>query len=267
MAILGLLIWYRVKIAVIPSWWGAISIIFMPALIGVAVGCSMRWLRQAGSIGLAGLAVMVTVIAGLVGMGMEHWFNINRQLQRLADATYSETVEYAKLVTSISDETKLREVLANNEAAVVGRLAAHKFDGSSKEFRFRRNYIHFHWLATRQILLYGQGGAEKTIWEVTRVMENGFFLDDVIRALVKEPIKDEEVAAFKEFELPFLRKIVDGAITREDFEPPLIETVRSKIDYTLLASRGFNPFTAAFVFVGSIAAFKLVRDSSDEELI
>jgi hypothetical protein len=266
-ALLGLFIWYELKVAVMSSWWGGISIFFMPTIIGLGVGITMRSLRSEGTFGLAGSAAFVTFIAGLLGMAVQHWINVDRQLHKLAKATYNETLDYAKSTIAILDEKKLREALANNETAVVARLVTKNFNGSSKEFWFRRNYVHFHWLAARQIIIAGQGGADRTIWEATKVIEDGPFLDDVIRTLAKKPVTDADLSIFKEMELPFLRKLADGEIQQPEFETPLVKTVTGQINATLLISRGFEPFTAGFVVVGCIVAFKLVREISETELI
>jgi hypothetical protein len=266
-ALLGLLIWYELKVAMMSSWWGGISIFFMPTIIGLGVGSTMRWLRSEGTFGLAGSAALVTCIVGLLGMAVQHWINVDWQVHKLAKGTYNETLEYAKSTIAILDEKKLREALANNETAVVARLVTKDFNGNSKEFWFRRNYVHFHWLAARQITIAGQGGAERTIWEATKIIENGPFLDDVIRSLAKKPVADADLSIFKEMELPFLRKLADGRIQQLEFETPLVETVTGQMNATLLISRGFEPFTAGFVVVGCIAAFKLVRETSETELI
>jgi|GEM_PF-4548520 len=227
----------------------------------------MRLLRDEGSFGLAGFAVAITALAGLFGIGMQHWLNINKQLQKLADVTYNETIDYARLTSSISDEKNLREVLAHNQTAVVGRLAAKDFNGSRNEFWFRRNYIHFNWVAARQITIYGQGGAEKTIWEATQVFQNGPFADAVIQSLLKQPITDADVSYFQQMELPFLRKLAAGDIVREDFEAPLITLVREKVNNVSLASRGFEPLTGGFLLIGCILSYKLVRDLTEQELV
>jgi len=243
------------------------SFFFMPAVIGACTGIVMRLLRDEGSFGLAGFAVAITALAGLFGIGMQHWLNINKQLQKLADVTYNETIDYARLTSSISDEKNLREVLAHNQTAVVGRLAAKDFNGSRNEFWFRRNYIHFNWVAARQITIYGQGGAEKTIWEATQVFQNGPFADAVIQSLLKQPITDADVSYFQQMELPFLRKLAAGDIVREDFEAPLITLVREKVNNVSLASRGFEPLTGGFLLIGCILSYKLVRDLTEQELV
>lgn len=266
-AVIGLFVWYELKVRVESSWWGGVSFFFMPAIIGVCIGLAMRWTCREGTFGFAGLAVILTVLVGFIGMGLQHWLNVNKRIQKLAEATYAETLEYAKLTASISDEKMLREVLAQNQTAVVGRLAARDFDGTRKEFWLWRNFIHFHWLAARQIILNGQGGADRTIWEDTKVIENGPFLDDIIRTLVKEPITDEDVENFNRMELPFLRQLAAGEITQQDFEVPLIATVRQKIKRGTMASRGFDPFTGGFLLVGCIAAYKLVRQPSENDLV
>ena len=68
-------------------------------------------------------------------------------------------------------------------------------------------------------------------------------------------------------EFPFLQKLAAGDISRQEFETPLVQAVTRQINGTLLISRGFEPFTAGFLFVGCIAAYKLVRESSEDELI
>ena len=266
-AVIGLLVWYKLKLSIISSWWGSVHLFFMPALVGVCIGSAMRCMRREGTFGIAGFAVILTAVVGFIGIGMQHWLNVSKRIQILADATYDETLEYAKLSTAASDDKKLREVLANNQTAVVGRLVARDFNGTRKGFWLGRNYIHFHWLVARQILINGQGGADRTIWEATKVMENGPFLDDVIRSLIKEPIVDEDVSNFRRLELPSLRQLAVGDITRDDFEFPLIATVRGKINKAALAGRGFDPFTGGFLLFGCVMAYKLVRQPSDNELL
>jgi hypothetical protein len=226
----------------------------------------MRILRREGTFGVAGLAVLITVIVSCVGMGMQHWFNVNKRVQNFADAAYDETLKYAKTATSISDDKILRQTLTN-QVAVVGRFAARDLDLNQKDFWLWRNYLHFHWIAARQIIVYGQGGADKTIWEATKVFKNNVFFDDIVRSASSEDVTDDDVSNFEQMELPFLRKMANGKISRDDFENPLVAFVRTKLSFASMPSRGFDPFTGGFIVLGCIIAYKLVRESSEEEMI
>lgn len=264
--IVCLAVWWFAKASLMMSWWGGFPFFFMPAAVGFCVGGVMRILRREGTFGVAGLAVLITVIVSCVGMGMQHWFNVNKRVQNFADAAYDETLKYAKTATSISDDKILRQTLTN-QVAVVGRFAARDLDLNQKDFWLWRNYLHFHWIAARQIIVYGQGGADKTIWEATKVFKNNVFFDDIVRSASSEDVTDDDVSNFEQMELPFLRKMANGKISRDDFENPLVAFVRTKLSFASMPSRGFDPFTGGFIVLGCIIAYKLVRESSEEEMI
>src|SRR5258707_1394139 len=117
---LGLLIWYWLKQASMSTWSEA-SILFMPILISIAVGWIMRRCANFGSSGLGGLAVLMTLLAGLGGLALQHQIEVDFFLQRMADAAYDETSNYAKRTATIQDPNTLRSVMANSEVAVIGR--------------------------------------------------------------------------------------------------------------------------------------------------
>ena len=84
-AALGVLLWYQLKLASMSTWSEA-SILFMPILIGVAVGWIARRCADYGSSGLGGLAVLVTLLAGVGGLALQHRIEVDFFLRRMAEA-------------------------------------------------------------------------------------------------------------------------------------------------------------------------------------
>jgi hypothetical protein len=248
------------------STWSEASILFMPILIGVAVGWAARRCANSGGSGLAGFAMVVTLLAGVGGLAMQHQIEVNFYLQRMADAAYDETLNYSKRTATIQDANALRTVMATAEVSVIGRMAAREKYPRIADFWFNRNFIHLHWIASRRIVIFGQGGPERTILEASRVMDNSLFLDDVVTAKAKEPITDADISGFYSWEQPFLKQLAAGEISRDRFEIPLIRTVQAHIGWQTLVTGGFGPLSGMCIFWGCFAAYKIARRLNEAEV-
>jgi hypothetical protein len=191
----------------------------------------------------------------------------DHRLKIMVEAAYDETLAYAKHTVPVeADGEALRRFMVNNEVSVIGRLTPVEGKRNRHNYWEARNFIHLHWVASRNIILYGQGGADKTIWEASRVFEEYVFLDDVVSAVAKhEPVTDADLARFHQYELPFLKKMFNGEVSREEFEEPLIIEVRSRVGWMTFAQNGFGPLLGICMFWGSLIAYKLVRQPSEDE--
>ena len=160
----------------------------MPLLIGLAVGFGIRFCRADGTFSLASFAVVLVLLSGFVGSAFQLKIMFEHRLKIMAEAAFDETLGYAKhTVPAEADDEALRRFMANNEVSVIGRLTP--VDGQRHRYNYweARNFIHLHWIASRNIILYDQGGADKTIWEASRVLKEYVFLDDVVSGLRPTP--------------------------------------------------------------------------------
>ena len=246
-----------------------LGICFVPLLIGLAVGLGIRFCHANGTFDLASIAVVLVLLSGLAGSAFQLKIMFDHRLKIMAEETYAETLAYAKrAVLAEADEEALRRYMANNEVSVIGRLTPVGGKRQLHNYWEARNFIHLHWVASRNIILYGQGGADKTIWEASRVLEEHVFLDDVVSAVAKHgPVTDADLARFHQYELPFLKKMVNGEASREEFEEPLIAEVRSRVGWMTFVQNGFGSLLGICMFWGSVIAYKLVRQPSENEVV
>jgi hypothetical protein len=239
----------------------------MPLVLGAAAGLAVRLCSRQGTFGLAGFVAGITAVAGMAGGAMQHRVAVEHRLHLLAAAVYDETLAHAQAIGNCRDEKALWRTLTNSEVAVIGRLAHIPCPVTHDEYWRIRNLYHLHWLASRQIVIYGQGGVDRTIYEATKVREGGPFMHQIVSAVAKEPITEEDVTIFKQWEEPFLEKLVSNSIKREQFESDLMAMGHRALDWSEVAFRGMGPLLGLFTACGALVAFKLVRQATEAELI
>jgi hypothetical protein len=259
---LCLLLWYQLKQAAM-STWGEASIFFMPLVIGVAVGWVARRIATDGSARLGLCATLVTLLASVAGLTLQRQMEIDFFLKRFADATFDETLDYAKRTATINDPDALRNAMSGSEVAVVGRLVARQRFGEDDDFWFTRNFAHLHWVASRRIIKYGQSGPERTIFEASRVLKSRFFFDQIVATYANDPITDTDLTNYFTWEQPFLKQLIERQNARESFEAPLIKTVRANIDWPTLVSGGLGPLSGLCMILGCALAYKLASRPSE----
>lgn len=93
-------------------------------------------------------------------------------------------------------------------------------------------------------------------------------MDDVVSTIARhEPVTDADLARFHQYELPFLKKMFNGGVPREEFEEPLIAEVRSRVGWLTFAQNGFGWLLGICMFWGGLIAYKLVRQPTEDEVI
>jgi hypothetical protein len=264
--LVGLFLWYEIKVWSLDTW-SEISFFFMPLLIGIAVGWVIHLCSGDGKFGLAGLSAFIAVLAGIEGAALQHQVEVNFFLHRMTALAYDETLNYAKRTAFLQDDALLRKEMSGSEVAVIGRLAVQQKPKQPNDYWVNRNFIHLHWIAARQIIINGQGGPERIIWEASRVLKDRIYLDALVTALAKEPIKETDIVGFYSWEQPFLRQLARGDISLKSFEAPLIETIWLNIGWGSMASGGFGPLIGLFIILGGFAAYKIVRRADDDEMV
>jgi hypothetical protein len=265
-AVAGVAGWYFLKRGT-SSIWIEIGFVLAPLGLGILVALAIRQGRGAGTFGLAGFAALLTLVADLAGVAVQHRVTVQRLLNRFVARAYDETLAYAKNTAAIRDDARLRQALTNSQVMVVGRIANTVPTRQLKDYWRNRNFIHLNWIAAREIVVLGQGGAERTILEATRIMDNGPFMDSLIAGLAKEPVDDEDLHRFKAQEREFLEKMVDGRITRKEFETSLSAMAWSQITWGSLAFHGANPLVGLVIFAACVTAYQLVREPEETDVI
>src|ERR1044071_5576971 len=86
--------WYRFRAAGL-QFMGGGALAFLPLLTGLVIGLVMRFAGDAGTFGLAGFALFVTLLAGFVGATLQEKTEVDHRLGQFAAAAYDETKEYA----------------------------------------------------------------------------------------------------------------------------------------------------------------------------
>ena len=263
-AAIAVVLWLKLKVWSMDIWSG-ISFSFMPLVIGLAAGVAVRFCTHQGSFGLGGFVVAVTLVASLVGTAIQHMVEVEHRLHVFAKAAYDETFEYAQRTAGLADDAALRKAFTNSEVAVIGRLAHMAKMSTHEEYWRVRNLYHLHWIACRQIINYGQGGVDKTIWQATQVREGKFFIDQIVAALAKEPVTDEDLAKFKEWEQPYLQRVAANYINRQEFESQVVAMGIRALTWNLVLFHGMGPFVGIFTGLGALTGFKLVNRESEPE--
>jgi hypothetical protein len=146
---LGLAAWYWFKIHSL-NIWSEMSFVFMPALIGLAVGWVVRRCSPEGGFGIASFAAALTLSAGLVGMAVQHKIAVDFFLRRVVAVVYEETLNYAKMAVAAADDEKLRSILSTRETAVIGRLAAGVTNEPALSYEQKCGLIHVNWIISRR---------------------------------------------------------------------------------------------------------------------
>lgn len=263
---IGLLLWFKLKLWSM-ELWSELSLSFMPLVLGAVAGLAVRLCSRHGTFGLAGFVAGITVVAGMAGGAMQHRMAVEHRLHLLAAGVYDETLAHARAIGNCRDEKALWRTLTNSEVAVIGRLAHIPCPATHEQYWRIRNLYHFHWLASRQIVIYGQGGVDRTIYEATRVREGGPFMHQIVTAAAKEPITEEDITRFHEWEEPFLEKLASNLIKREKFESELMAMGHRALSWEEVAFHGMGPLLGVFTACGALVAFKLVRQETEGELI
>ncbi|MEW6306828.1 MAG: hypothetical protein AB1705_25465 [Verrucomicrobiota bacterium] len=249
------------------STWSEVSIFFLPLAIGLAVGWNARLFGGNGSFGVAGFNALLTMVASIIGMALQHRMEVESFLNDAVRLAYHETLSYANRTASIQDTESLRRAMSGSEVAVVGRIAARRRYERFEDFWFARNLAHVHWIACRKITVYGQGGPERTVLEAFRVMPNKLFLDDVIRAESEKPITDADIERYYAWEQYYLKRMADGEVKPERFADPVILAVRTGIDWASYAAGGFGLVSGMFAFLGSLLAYRIVRRVDEDKTV
>lgn len=270
-AALVLVVWYWLKIHSLDIW-SEMSFIFMPVLIGLAVGWVTRRCSPEGGFGIASFAVALTLLAGLAGMAMQQKIAVDYFLRRVVAAVYEETLAYAKTTVLAENDEQLRTALSSREITVIGRLAAGVTNEPALNYEQKYNLIHVNWIISRrQVLrrspLGGLYGVEASIWEATQLVPNAYYVDELISKLAKEPVADEELVRFRNQELPWLKQMVDNRRSRGDFETSLVGLTESRMSWYSLAFHGLGPLSGICIAVGVMIAYYLTRQPKDNELI
>jgi hypothetical protein len=247
--------------------WSELSLSFMPLVLGVSAGLAVRLCSRHGTFGLAGFVAGITVMASLAGGAMQHRVAVEHHLQLMAAAVYDETLAHAQAIANCRDEKALWRTLTNSEVAVIGRLAHLPCPATHEQYWRVRNLYHLHWLASRQIVIYGQGGVDRTIYEATRVREGGPFMHQIVSAVAKRPITEEDVTRFKEWEAPFLDTVASNSIKRQRFESELIAMGHRALSWDEVALHSMGPLLGLFTACGALVAFRLVRQAPETELL
>jgi hypothetical protein len=155
----------------------------------------------------------------------------------------------------------------HTEVSVIGRITP-TTNGGLHEYWETRNFIHLHWVATRQIIIYGQGGVDKTISVASSALGDEIFLDKIVASFSQnKPVTDDDLIRFHLYELPFLKQMADGKITVKDFEQPLIKEVGSRVNWLTFATNGFEPFLGFSMLLGGIIIYMLIRQPDETEVV
>jgi hypothetical protein len=248
---------------------GAMGVSLLPLVAGLLVGLAMRHSCAEGSFGLASLACALILLLGLAGSAIRHKVLFDAHLAQDAAMAYEETLAYAKnVVPAEADDEALRRFMNTEGVSAIGRLTPVGNGQNANDYWATRNFIHLHWVATRRIVLYGQGGVDKTIARASSVLGDEIFLDHVVTAVSKtKPVTDEVLKQFRQYELPFLKQVLSGKITAKEFEQPLIDKARSRVDWLTFATNGFETFLGMAMLGGAVIAYKFVREPAETEMI
>lgn len=253
------------------SWGllGAMGVSMAPLVVGLLAGFAMRYSCAEGSFGLASWALALIFSYGLACSAMRHKVLFDSRLKQEANAAYEQTLSYAKHMVPVGDDDEaLRRLMNNTEVSVIGRITP--IPGRHNHFDYweTRNFIHLHWVATSRVIAYGETGVDKTIAEASSILGDDIFLDKIISSISKnEPASEDDLKRFRQYELPYLKRLADGEITATAFEQPLVDEVSSRVGWKTFATNGFEPFLGMAMLFGGIVAYKLVRQPSDTEIV
>ena len=262
----GLALWYQIRDWSLGNWSDVSFGSTIPLLIGISIGWVCRRL-SAGGFGVAGFTVLLVFATGVIGWTLQYAAAVDRTLQTFTATAYEETLDYGQRVLAAADDQQLHRTITNSEVAVIGRITCSIKDLRPDEFWQARNFIHLHWIAARQITIYGQGGAERMIWDATKILNQGPFLDDLVLGLRDQPITETELRLLKKREQPKLAELVDDKISRADFRNELTSMVNARIEWLSLAGRGFGLVVGFFTLAGALISFNLARKSAVAEII
>jgi hypothetical protein len=248
---------------------GAMGVSLLPLVAGLLAGLAMRRSCAEGSFGLASLAGALILLLGLACSAIRHKVLFDAHLAQDAVMAYEETVAYAKkVVPAEADDEALRRFMGIEGVSAIGRLTPVGNGQNTNDYWETRNFIHLHWVATRRIVLYGQGGVDRTIAKASKVLGDEIFLDNVVIAVSKtKPVTEEVLKNFRQYELPFLKQVLNGKITAKEFEQPLIDKARSQVDWLTFATNGFETFLGMAMLGGAVIAYKFVREPAETEMI
>jgi len=130
---------------------------------------------------------------------------------------------------------------------------------------FAAMLIHVNLILSRGMVIYGQGGPDRAIFDSTSLVKDVVFVDQEVSRLAGEPVPDEDIPRFRRDELPYLERLLHDRISRPAFETSLIAGVRSRISWGALAFHGFGPLLALGILWGMIIAYRLARRYSEIE--
>lgn len=240
-----------------------------PLVVALLAGLAIRYSCGGGSFNLASWGLVLVLMFGLTCSALRHKIWFDWQIKRDADTAYQETLAYAKhIVPAENDDEALRRFMNKNEVAVIGRITPVGGSQNNHNYWQTRNFFHLHWVATRQIILNGQTGVDRSIAEATHVIGDDIFLDKMVAAISKnEPVTDDDLKHFHQYELPFLRQMANGEIAAHDFEQPMIAEARSRLGWMNFAINGFDPFLGMTLLFVGVIIYKLVRQPDEDEMV
>jgi hypothetical protein len=252
------------------GFFGLLGVSVLPAVVGLMAGLAMRYSCAQGSFNLASAGIAMILVFGLACSAVRHKVLFDQRLKQEAVATYEATRTYAQNIVPVAaaDGTALRHFMFTNQISFLGRITPVENGDSPDEYWKSRNFVHLHWVAARQIVLYGQSGVDRTIAEASSVLGDNIFLDKNVANYSKDyPVTDDDMRRFRQYELPFLMQMKDGKIAADDFERPLIREVNSRVNWRTFAFNGFEPFLLIAMLWGSIFVYKLVRQPEEMEIV
>jgi hypothetical protein len=270
-AIAGLAAWYWLKVISIVPLWSEASIFFMPLPIGVLIGWIAGRTSQRGSRGLANFAVVLAGLATVGGMTLQHAVTVNVWLDRITKAAYEETCAYAGRVAQAKDEADFGRIVSNEEQTVLSGLADETSSGSALSHWQRRNLLHVHWIACRQLVTKdipsSLDGLSRSIWVPTHLVQKKGSFRALVENSAKEPLSDERMLRFKKDDLPELQALLSRKTREDQFEGETKALVKKRTPWTALVLDSFAPLTLCFGFLGMILCHKLAYQASVEDEI
>ncbi|HUA67718.1 MAG TPA: hypothetical protein VMA13_04150 [Candidatus Saccharimonadales bacterium] len=246
--------------------FGSIGVSVLPAVVGLIAGLAMRHVCAEGSFNLASAGIVLVLVFGLACAAVRHKVLFDERLKQEADATYDATRTYAQNIVPVAgDDAALRHFMFTNHISVIGRITPVE-DGDPDDYWKARNLIHLHWVATSRVITYRQLDVDRTIADASSVLGDNIFLNKIVAQISGDnPVTDDDLSRFRQHELPYLRLMNEGKISACDFEKPLIQEVRSHVNWQTFAFNGFDPFLLIAMLWGSFFIYKLARQPDEME--
>lgn len=253
-AVLGVFVWQWIALKT------GFHFAFLAWAMGGLVGWSARLLSPKGSLPLATIAGVSTLVAVLAGHIVVTEAEADNAISREVERAYRANLDYARQGLKLRTDSEIKTFLAEHAVNPNQAVAQNLGPAGEKLSLSQQRELYFVSFA-----LFGFMDGGKDLPPCQR--EQGFPLWRASHAQNGDPsgYSDADVLEFREKEAPELQRFLEGQPAKQEWKDSLTAAIYDRIRFKDVIVNSIGPFTIIWMIFGFVTACRLALCTSETE--